>query len=94
VWVVKGFTRRLRGSPLRHRLLTEMATNTNMHAGEPGFFTEPQILTRVPVSRRTWYDWKQKGIIPYIKLGRRCLYDWESVRSALLRHQRGEGASQ
>jgi hypothetical protein len=61
-------------------------------AGTPnqsGFKSETEILQLVPVSRRTWGNWKAKGIVPYVKLGRRCLYDWESVRKALLRLQRG-----
>ena len=34
-------------------------------------------------------NWKAKGLLPYIKIGRRCLYDWASVQGALLRRQRG-----
>jgi hypothetical protein len=54
-----------------------------------GFKSEAEILQFVPVCRRTWWEWKSKGIIPYIKIGRKCLYDLESVRRALLRMQRG-----
>ena len=53
-----------------------------------GFKSEKDILAFVPVSRRTWSTWKSKGIVPYIKIGRRCLYDPPSVRAALLRAQR------
>lgn len=56
---------------------------------EPGFIDEKQLLVRLPVSRRTLGNWKAKGILPFIKIGRRCLYDWVSVQSALLRRQRG-----
>jgi hypothetical protein len=56
---------------------------------EAGMINEREILRLVPVSRRTWGTWKAKGIIPFIKLGRRCIYDWSSVREALLRRQRG-----
>jgi hypothetical protein len=58
-------------------------------AGEGGFIDEKQLLARLPVSRRTLGNWKAKGILPFIKIGRRCLYDWPSVQGALLRHQRG-----
>jgi len=61
-------------------------------AGTPnqsGFKSETEMLQLVPVSRRTWGNWKRKGIVPYIKIGRRCLYDFESVRAALLRRQTG-----
>ncbi len=56
---------------------------------EPGFIDEKQLLVRLPVSRRTLGNWKAKGILPFIKIGRRCLYDWASVQGALLRRQRG-----
>ena len=54
-----------------------------------GFINEATALTRVPVSRRTWFAWRQKGL-PYIRVGKRILYDWASVRSWLLRQQCGE----
>jgi hypothetical protein len=56
---------------------------------ETGFIDEKTLLARLPVSRRTLGNWKAKGILPYIKIGRRCLYDWASVQGALLRRQRG-----
>ena len=58
-------------------------------AGEVGFIDEKQLLARLPVSRRTLGNWKAKGMLPFIKIGRRCLYDWASVQGALLRRQRG-----
>jgi hypothetical protein len=57
--------------------------------GEGGFIDEKQLLARLPISRRTLGNWKAKGILPFIKIGRRCLYDWASVQGALLRRQRG-----
>lgn len=56
---------------------------------ETGFIDEKQLLARLPISRGTLGNWKAKGILPYIKVGRRCLYDWASVQGALLRRQRG-----
>jgi hypothetical protein len=58
-------------------------------SGEIGFIDEKRLLARLPVSRRTLGNWKANGILPYIKIGRRCLYDWASVQGALLRRQRG-----
>ena len=57
--------------------------------GETGFINEKQLLARLPISRRTLGNWKAGGLLPYIKIGRRCLYDWASVQGALLRRQRG-----
>jgi hypothetical protein len=58
-------------------------------SGEPGFIDEKRLLAKLPISRRTLGNWKAKGLLPYIKIGRRCLYDWASVQGALLRRQRG-----
>jgi hypothetical protein len=58
-------------------------------SGETGFIDEQRLLARLPISRRTLGNWKVKGIIPHIKIGRRCLYDWPNVQAALLRRQRG-----
>jgi hypothetical protein len=56
---------------------------------ETGFIDEKQLLAKLPVSRGTLANWKANGILPFIKIGRRCLYDWPSVQGALLRRQRG-----
>jgi hypothetical protein len=58
-------------------------------SNESGFIDEKQLLAKLPISRRTLGSWKAKGVVPYIKIGRRCLYDWASVQGALLRRQRG-----
>ena len=58
-------------------------------SAETGFIDEKQLLAKLPISRRTLGNWKAKGFLPYIKIGRRCLYDWASVQGALLRRQRG-----
>jgi hypothetical protein len=60
-----------------------------MSSARTGFIDEKQLLARLPISRGTLVNWKAKGLLPYIKIGRRCLYDWASVQSALLRRQRG-----
>ena len=54
------------------------------------FVGENTIVERVNLSRRTIYDLRVKGVIPYIRLGgRRIIYHWPSVEAALLRAQRG-----
>jgi hypothetical protein len=62
---------------------------TEKASGEPAFMDEKQLLAKLPISRRTLGNWKATGVLPYIKIGRRCLYDWASVHGALLRRQRG-----
>lgn len=59
-------------------------------SAEAEFLTEKQLLDRIPVSRRTLFDWRHDGKIPFVKLsGRRVLFHWGSVREALLRAQKG-----
>lgn len=57
---------------------------------EAGFKSESQILPLLGVSRRTLSSWRERGLIPFIRLpgSRRIIFDWESVRAALLRRQR------
>jgi hypothetical protein len=57
-------------------------------SGEVNFLDEKQLLTRIPISRRTLGNWKANGF-PFIKIGRRCLYSWSNVEAYLLRQQRG-----
>jgi predicted site-specific integrase-resolvase len=56
-----------------------------------GFKSEKEILLLVGVSRRTLKSWRERGLIPYVKLpgSRRILFDWDSVKSALMRQQQG-----
>ena len=59
-------------------------------AGEAGFIDQKQLLARLPISRRTLFNWRTTGKIPCVRLGgRRILFHWPSVEAALLRHQRG-----
>jgi predicted DNA-binding transcriptional regulator AlpA len=63
--------------------------NTTSASGEDNFLDEKQLLTRLPISRRTLFNWRTTGKIPSIKIGRRVLYHLPSVEAALLRQQRG-----
>ena len=63
-------------------------------AAEPDcFIDEATLRKRLPLSRRTIFDWRESGKLPFIRLpgSSRVLYDWAAVRSALLRQQRGGG---
>jgi len=62
----------------------------NMPPSEAAFIDEKELLKRLPVSRRTLFNWRDAGIIPCVRLtGRRILFHWPSVEAALLRMQRG-----
>ena len=54
------------------------------------FIDESELLRHLPMSRRTVFNQRLKGEIPFIRLaGRRIIYHWPSVQAALLRKQRG-----
>ena len=55
------------------------------------FLSENELLTRLPICRRTAFNWIQEGKLPCVKIGRRKLFHWPTVEAALLRQQRGTG---
>ena len=59
--------------------------------GEAGFIDEKELLKRLPVSRRTLWQWRETGKIPCVRVpgGRRVIFHWDSVQAALLRLQKG-----
>ena len=57
--------------------------------GQAGFIDEVEMLKRLPVSRRTLFQWRESGKIPFVRVsGRRLIFHWPSVEAALLRAQR------
>jgi hypothetical protein len=55
-----------------------------------GFLNQKQLLARLPISRRTLFNWRMTGKIPCVRLGgRRILFHWPSIEAALLRYQQG-----
>jgi hypothetical protein len=64
------------------------AEQNQTSAGEAGFIDQKELLARLPISRRTLFNWRTTGKIPCVRLGgRRILFHWPSVEAALLRHQ-------
>lgn len=68
--------------------------------GQPGsqsardmaeFITQDVLLTRLPISRRTAFEWRKTGKLPAIQIGDKLLFHWPTVRDALLRQQIGGG---
>jgi len=53
------------------------------------FIDERELLKRIPVARRTLWNWRHQKKIPSIVIGRRVLYCWDSVAEALRRLERG-----
>jgi hypothetical protein len=53
------------------------------------FLDEKEMLRRLPISRRTLFNWRMSGKIPAIVIGRRVLFCWDNVAEALGRLERG-----
>ena len=53
------------------------------------FLTTAQLQKIIPLSRRSIFEWRKKGIIPSIQIGSKILYHGPSVEAALLRRQNG-----
>jgi predicted DNA-binding transcriptional regulator AlpA len=78
-----------------HKATPAIWKNTSMNSepkqtpsGEAGFIDEKQLLTKLPISRRTLFNWRASGKIPCVRLGgRRILFHWPSVEAAILRYQ-------
>ncbi|MGH7954040.1 MAG: helix-turn-helix transcriptional regulator [Limisphaerales bacterium] len=60
-------------------------------ASQEKFLSENELLARIPICRRTAFNWIQQGKLPCVKIGRRKLFHWPTVEAALLRQQRGGG---
>jgi excisionase family DNA binding protein len=52
------------------------------------FINEKELLQRIPVCRRTIYNWIRNGKLPCVKIGRRKLFHWPTVEATLLRLQK------
>jgi excisionase family DNA binding protein len=55
--------------------------------------SEREVAVYLKVSARTIIDWRQRGIIPFFRIGRSIRYSREQLDRALLeRHQCNAGA--
>jgi hypothetical protein len=57
--------------------------------GTRQFLTNRQLQDILPLSRRSIFEWRRKGILPSIQVGSKIIYHRESVVAALLRRQAG-----
>jgi excisionase family DNA binding protein len=54
--------------------------------------SEREVAVYLKASARTIINWRQRGIIPYFRIGRSIRYSREQLDRALLeRHQRNAG---
>jgi hypothetical protein len=65
------------------------APGNDLPHGDRQFLTNSQLQEILPLSRRSIFEWRRKGILPSIQVGSKILYHRESVIAALLRQQHG-----
>jgi predicted site-specific integrase-resolvase len=70
--------------------MKEHQSATPASLGE-NFLTENQLLTRLPICRKTLFNYVEAGKIPVVQIARRKLYHWGNVQAALLRMERNGG---
>jgi hypothetical protein len=49
---------------------------------------EEELAVRLKKAPRTVRDWREKRLIPYMRIGRSILYDWDRVTAALQKLER------
>jgi predicted site-specific integrase-resolvase len=57
------------------------------------FITERELLEKLPITRRTLYAWRKRGIIPFIRKpgGKGLIYNWHRVQETLGRLEQNRG---
>jgi len=56
-----------------------------------GWVDQKAVAEHLKISRRTLYDWMQKGVIPHVRLGRGVRFRLSDVDEAMKRRARGGG---
>ena len=68
-------------------------TEANLGVSPGPLMSEREAALYLKVSARTIIDWRQRGLIPFFRIGRSIRYSREQIDRALLdRHQRNAGA--
>ena len=63
-------------------------TEANLGVSPRTLMSEREVALYLRVSARTLVDWRQRGIIPYFRIGRTIRYSREQIDRALMnRHQ-------
>ncbi len=68
--------------------MNDIETPPNTPADD-GFITETELIARLKISRGSAVNYRQKGTLAFVRLGHHIRYHWPTVRSQLLRMQRG-----
>jgi hypothetical protein len=55
--------------------------------------TEEELGARLKKAPRTIRDWREKRMLPFIRIGRSILYDWDKVAATLQKLERKEAGA-
>ncbi len=47
------------------------------------YFTEKEVAEKLHISRRTLFEWRENGKLPYIKIGSKILYRQSDIQTSL-----------
>ena len=78
-----------RNAKLADKSQPQHTPGNDLPHGDRQFLTNSQLQEILPLSRRSIFEWRRKGILPSIQVGSKILYHRESVIAALLRQQHG-----
>jgi excisionase family DNA binding protein len=68
-------------------------TEANLGVSPGPLMSEREVALYLRVSTRTIIDWRQRGIIPFFRIGRSIRFSRDQIDRALLeRHQYNAGA--
>jgi len=68
-------------------------TEANLGVSPGPLMSEREVALYLKASGRTIINWRQRGLIPYFRIGRSIRYSREQIDRALMdRHQRNAGA--
>ena len=68
-------------------------TEANLGVSPGPLMSEREVAVYLKASARTIINWRERGLIPYFRIGRSIRYSREQLDRALMeRHQRNAGA--
>ena len=59
--------------------------------GSDGLINDKELARRIDVTTRTIKNWRDQGIIPFLRIGRRIRFREESIRKLLDKLEVGGG---
>jgi excisionase family DNA binding protein len=88
--IIEIIESRLRHFAEERKLLRADDFDTQRTESE-GWVDQKAAAKHLKISRRTLYDWMQKGVIPYVRLGRSVRFRLSDVDEAMKRRRRSGG---